>query len=92
MNGRINVALADGATASVAAETTNGSMALELPASWNGKVEASVVNGKVTADGLSGSWDRSVTGAEFEATVGSAGTAKATLSAVNGSVTIKRPS
>jgi hypothetical protein len=33
-----------------------------------------------------------VTGAEFEATVGSAGTAKATLSAVNGSVTIKRPS
>jgi beta-lactamase regulating signal transducer with metallopeptidase domain len=92
MNGRINVSLADGATASVAAETTNGSMALELPASWNGKVEASVVNGKVTADGLSGSWDRSVTGAEFEATVGSAGTAKATLSAVNGSVTIKRPS
>jgi hypothetical protein len=63
---------------------------LDLPASWNGTLSASVTNGKVTSDGIKGTSDRSWTGEDFEATVGTGGSAKASLSSTNGSIRVRR--
>lgn len=90
-NGNVTVAPAAGPAAPIKAESTNGSVRLDLPASWNGTLTASVINGKVTSEGIKGSSDRSVTGEDFEATVGSGGSAKAALSVANGSIRVRRP-
>ena len=90
VNGNVTVAPAAGPAAPIKAESTNGSVRLDLPASWNGTLTASVTNGKVTSEGIKGSSDRSSTGEDFEATVGSGGSAKATLSVANGSIRVRR--
>ena len=90
-NGNVTVAPAAGPAAPIKAESTNGSVRLDLPGSWNGTLTASVTNGKVTSEGIKGSSDRSVTGEDFKATVGSGGSAKATLSVANGSIRVRRP-
>jgi beta-lactamase regulating signal transducer with metallopeptidase domain len=89
-NGNVTVAPGAGAAAPITAETLNGSVVLDLPASWNGTLSASVTNGKVTADGIKGTSDRSWTGEDFEATVGTGGSAKASLSSTNGSIRVRR--
>jgi beta-lactamase regulating signal transducer with metallopeptidase domain len=90
INGNVTVAPGADAAAPITAETLNGSVVLDLPASWNGTLSASVTNGKVTSDGIKGTSDRSWTGEDFEATVGTGGSAKASLSSTNGSIRVRR--
>ena len=90
INGNVTVAPGADAAAPITAGTLNGSVVLDLPASWNGTLSASVTNGKVTSDGIKGTSDRSWTGEDFEATVGTGGSAKASLSSTNGSIRVRR--
>lgn len=90
INGNVTVAPGADAAAPITAETLNGSVVLDLPASWNGTLSASVTNGKVTSDGIKGTSDRSWTGEDFEATIGTGGSAKASLSSTNGSIRVRR--
>ena len=90
INGNVTVAPGADAAAPITAGTLNGSVVLDLPASWNGTLSASVTNGKVTSDGIKGTSDRSWTGEDFEATIGTGGSAKASLSSTNGSIRVRR--
>lgn len=90
MNGQVRISLADSAAASVDADCTNGRIVLELPASWNGKVHASTIHGRVDTKGIDGTTDRDLVGASFEGKVGSGNGAVATLDVVNGSIEVRK--
>jgi DUF4097 and DUF4098 domain-containing protein YvlB len=90
-NGEVRISLADNAAASVDAECTNGRLVLELPALWNGKVNASTIHGRVHTKGIDGTTERDLSGgATFEGKVGSGNGAVATLDVVNGSIEVRK--
>jgi len=63
---------------------------LELPASWNGKVNASTMHGRLITKGIDGTTDRDLVGASFEGKVGSGKGAVASLDAINGSIEVRK--
>ena len=89
-NGEVRISLAENAAASVDAECTNGRLVLELPASWNGKVNASTMHGGLITKGIDGTTDRDLVGASFEGKVGSGKGAVASLDAINGSIEVRK--
>ena len=90
VNGTVRIALADGAAAPVDAECTNGRIALELPPTWDGLVDASTTVGSVTVRNLDGKTTRTITGARFRSAGGAAEGPVASLGAVNGSIEVRK--
>ena len=87
-NGRIEIALDEGATEPIEARTTNGAITLELPASWQGSIDGSTSNGSVEIEtGGRGTAVRASRNSA-SATIGDAAKAKASLRTTNGAVRV----
>jgi hypothetical protein len=63
---------------------------LELPAAWDGLVNASTTNGRVTARDIDGVTTRSVTGGRFRSQGGAAEGPVAKLETTNGSIEMRK--
>ncbi|MEW6238454.1 MAG: DUF4097 family beta strand repeat-containing protein [Candidatus Omnitrophota bacterium] len=76
-----------GGVASLKASTTNGGVNVTLPPDFNGQLDASTWNGRVSCDFPI---DGKVTKKSIYGKVGSGGDAKVNISSTNGSVSIKK--
>jgi hypothetical protein len=70
--------------------STNGSIVLEIPASWDGAIDASTTLGKLHVTDIDGTTTPDVLGATFRREAASGSSAKAKLDVTNGSITLKR--